>query len=420
MIHVAGTKGKGSTCAFTESFLRSHGRRTGFPRKTGLYTSPHLRSINERIRINFEPLSNATFGQYFFEVYDRLCSDGLEQRHGSPRYLQLLALVGFHAFIRERVDVAILETHHGGEFDATNIVELPCVTAISSLGMDHINQLGPTIENIAWHKSGIFKRGTPAVSATQPQETVKVLEQRAADKGAPLTFVDVNKSLADGTNLFQSEVQLINASLALSASREFLKQKQAPDLAAEDIREGVDRFSWPGRFQTVLDETTTWFLDSAHNEISVDKAARWFTKSSRRTEAQTISRVLIYSQISDQRDSEGVLRLLAKTLNDEEANIRHVIFTTYVKSAVKTNGTPSFQTSGGPFTAEDLEKYCSIWAERHAHTEISYEPLIERAIELARSLEMNCQIKHVLITGSQYLVGGALDILEGKDSSDDI
>ena len=143
--------------------MRAYGQRTRWPLITGLYTSPHLIVPEERIRLNSTPLAPDLFAKYFFEVYDKLPELASEYdpakpvMERGPRSLQLYALLAFHVFIREKVDVAIFETHNGGEYDATNVVMEPVVTAVTSLGMDHVDMLGPTIENIAWHKSGIFK-----------------------------------------------------------------------------------------------------------------------------------------------------------------------------------------------------------------------------------------------------------------------
>ena len=123
-----------------------------------------MKTIRERIRINCEPISEELFTGYFFEVWDKLprqASDLLDV----PRYLQLLALLSFHIFIKERINVAIHETHFGGEHNATNVVQNPTVTGITTTGMDHVKLLGPSIEIIAWHKAGIFKLGSPAFSA---------------------------------------------------------------------------------------------------------------------------------------------------------------------------------------------------------------------------------------------------------------
>ena len=135
----------------------AHGRRTGYPAKVGLYTSPHLMHTEERIRINHEPISQDLFAKYYFEVEEMLRprSDN-NQFDRRPQYLQTLSLLAFHTFIREGVDTAIFETHHGGEFDATNVIQMPVVTAMVQIGIDHTKQLGTTYESIAWTKAGLF------------------------------------------------------------------------------------------------------------------------------------------------------------------------------------------------------------------------------------------------------------------------
>lgn len=156
IIHISGTKRKGSICAFTASFLLVHGKTSGYPQKIGLYTSPHMKNIRERICINGEPISEELFTRRFFEVWDKLPNRATPLLD-IPRYLQLLTLVSYHVFIMKNLDVAIYETHCGGEFDATNIVRNPIITAVTTIAMDHMNLLGSTIEKITWHKAGIFK-----------------------------------------------------------------------------------------------------------------------------------------------------------------------------------------------------------------------------------------------------------------------
>ncbi|KAL9023786.1 MAG: hypothetical protein Q9196_006974, partial [Gyalolechia fulgens] len=278
VIHVSGTKGKGSTCAFINSFLKAHGERTGFPRKIGLYTSPHLKYVQERIRIDSRPISESLFAKYVFEVWHGLSG----KISPGPRYLQLLFLISVHAFIREGIDVAIYETHNGGEYDATNIFQKPVVTGVTTIGMDHVEQLGPLIENIAWHKAGIFKPGSPAFSTFQEPAAATVLQQRANEKNVALQFIGVNPTLPQNALALKPEVQRTNCSLAIALASTFLKVKAPQDcciLEPQDILQGIEQFSWPGRFHHIVDGNHQWFLDGAHNELSVQKAAQWFVET---------------------------------------------------------------------------------------------------------------------------------------------
>lgn len=197
-----------------------------------------------------------------------------------PRYLQLLALLAFHTFIKEDVDAAIFETHHGGEYDATNVIRKPIVTGITSLGMDHVAQLGPTIEDIAWHKAGIFKPGAPAFSVLQEDGSGEVLRKRAAEKKTDLTFVSTDNTLPANGRVLSVPVQRLNCSLALQLAATFLRLKRSDHIMdADDISRGVDNFSWIGRFEVIENGSSQWFLDGAHNTLSLEQAAEWFSKN---------------------------------------------------------------------------------------------------------------------------------------------
>ena len=302
MIHVAGTKGKGSTCAFVRSLLLAHGLRTGFPNKVGLYTSPDLRCIRERIQINEQLISEDLFTKYFFEVWDCLSSQDSQVtvgKYGMPRYLQLLALVAFHTFMKEATDATIWETHNGGEYDSTNFIQEPVVTGITTIGMDHVEQLGPTIENVAWHKAGIFKLGVPGFSAPQDPSIAAVLQTRAEEKQTELGFVDLDPSLPDNARALQTPVQKTNCSLALALVGAFLKRKARPGdscLNSSDILDGVAKFSWPGRFEVIFEGRNEWFLDGAHNELSVKHAAEWFANCISEKGNQRYARISTFAQ----------------------------------------------------------------------------------------------------------------------------
>ncbi|EED19825.1 tetrahydrofolylpolyglutamate synthase, putative [Talaromyces stipitatus ATCC 10500] len=414
IIHVAGTKGKGSTCAFTRSFLHAHGLRTGFPKRVGLYTGPDLQSIRERIQIDNQPITEDLFTRYFFEVWDRLLpsdrSDTNNEGLRQPRYLQLLALLAFHTFIRERVQAAIFETHHGGEYDATNVISQPVVTAITSLGMDHVMQLGPTIEDIAWHKSGIFKPGVPAFSAPQDPGPVEVMRRRAEEKNAPLKFVSINENLLENKKVLAVPVQRINCSLALEIAQCFLRAK-APKYVMDDdlVREGVQNFSWPGRFEIIQDGAIRWFLDGAHNPLSLIQASKWFADNT--ASGTKKCRILIFSHYSEERDGVTLVEELARALLENDARPDKVIFTTYNE---RKDGTrridKTLRIPETPFP--DLRTvYATLWEQKDPRAMIYKEPTIEDTLALARRVAAENEGAQILVTGSLHLVGGALSTL---------
>jgi len=174
-LHVAGTNGKGSTCAFTEASLRAAGLRTG------LYTSPHLNHFCERIRIGGEPISEDHACALLSEIRERV-----PWALGDPglTFFEIVTLMGFLAF--RGLDVMVVEVGLGGRLDATNVLERPLACAVASLGLEHVQYLGPTLSHVAAEKAGILKRGVPAVSAGQPAVAARVLSARAAELGIPL------------------------------------------------------------------------------------------------------------------------------------------------------------------------------------------------------------------------------------------
>ncbi|KAJ2920152.1 hypothetical protein MD484_g370, partial [Candolleomyces efflorescens] len=180
VVHITGTKGKGSTSAFVDSILRS--AKPDW--KVGLYTSPHLVAVRERIRINGQPISEELFTKYFFEVWDRLQSNtarALESTSVMPGYFRFITLLAFHTFLECKVDATVLEVGVGGTYDSTNVVPKPVVTGVTALGIDHVGVLGKTLEEIAWQKGGIFKEGVPAHTVSQPSSALEVLRRRSQE-----------------------------------------------------------------------------------------------------------------------------------------------------------------------------------------------------------------------------------------------
>ena len=177
VVHVTGTKGKGSTCAMLAAVLRAAGYRVG------LFTSPHLERVEERIQVDGVPITAAELVARMEEVAPAVRA--LEAAGPGPTFFEIGTALGFLHFVRRRVDVAVVEVGLGGRFDSTNVVA-PLVAVVTSVGLDHTAQLGNTVEAIAWEKGGIIKRRVPAVSGVTDPGPRDVIRKVAADLGAPL------------------------------------------------------------------------------------------------------------------------------------------------------------------------------------------------------------------------------------------
>lgn len=257
-----------------------HASRTGSHGRIGVYTSPHLRTVRERIRLDGKVISEEVFTRRFAEVWDRLPKSPTASLD-IPRYLQLLTLVAIHTFIQESVDVAILEAHMGGEYDATNVIPKPMGTVITSIGEDHVHLLGPSLRDIAWHKGGIIKRGCLAYTSPQTCEVLDVLKRRAGDKAVTLQVVAPDPSLLTWEAKLP-EVQVQNCSLAIAMVQGYLTETErhiSEPLTSDELRSAVVQFSWPGRFQRIIDGSDQWFLDSAHNVQGLSHATKWYITS---------------------------------------------------------------------------------------------------------------------------------------------
>ncbi|MCO5605615.1 hypothetical protein L7F22_059798 [Adiantum nelumboides] len=286
IIHVAGTKGKGSTCTFSESILGECGY------KTGLFTSPHLIDVRERFKINRANVSEQVFLKHFWWCWDKF-KINVGSDMPMPTYFRFLTLLAFKIFIEEKVDVAILEVGLGGRFDATNVVRTPTVCGITSLGFDHMEILGYTLPEIAGEKAGIFKPGIPAFTVTQQKEAMNVLQNKASELDIRLQVVSpLTKVLLNGSQLsMEGEHQLSNGALAVAlchcwAQRredkkhlDILAQAMSKGHLPEPYIRGLISAQLLGRAQQIDDpfvKGLSFFLDGAHSPESMEVCGRWF------------------------------------------------------------------------------------------------------------------------------------------------
>ncbi|HZL78804.1 MAG TPA: folylpolyglutamate synthase/dihydrofolate synthase family protein, partial [Candidatus Limnocylindrales bacterium] len=252
-IHVAGTNGKGSTCAMLESIYRAAGLRVG------LFTSPHLVSFRERIQVNRQLISEA-------EVIRLVEALRAANKENDAALFEFATVMALKFFAEQKCDLVIWETGLGGRLDATNIVT-PLVSVITNIGFDHQQWLGDTLARIAAEKAGIIKPGMPVITATAAPEALAVIEKIAHEKNVPLKLVTVDdvQSWLTGTLAppLLGEHQKLNAALAL-ATVEMLQRQIS--VSAEKICAGLAAVDWPGRLQLV---TRTGgqkiLLDGAHN-----------------------------------------------------------------------------------------------------------------------------------------------------------
>jgi dihydrofolate synthase/folylpolyglutamate synthase len=253
VFHVAGTNGKGSTVAFLRAALEASGQRVH------VFTSPHLVRFNERIRIAGELIDDAGLAAILAEVLDK--SGGIE-----PSFFEVATAAAFVAFARTPADATLLEVGLGGRLDATNIVEHPLVTGISSVALDHQHYLGPDIASIAREKAGIAKPGIPLVSVAQSAEAEKAIADIATERGAPLLVEgrdwNLDPDLSPG---LAGAHQRQNAGLAWA----MLSAQDALTVPRSVFLTAIRDAHWPARFQQLRDGPltngrATW-IDGAHN-----------------------------------------------------------------------------------------------------------------------------------------------------------
>ncbi|MDD6332619.1 MAG: bifunctional folylpolyglutamate synthase/dihydrofolate synthase [Clostridium sp.] len=380
-IHVAGTNGKGSVCTYLAEMFREAGQNVG------VFTSPHLVRINERFRINGSMIDDRTFVQVFDRV-KTVVEEGMRNGLVHPNFFEYLFLMAACWFREEAVDRVIWETGMGGRLDATNVVQ-PEITVITSIGMDHMQYLGDTLEKIAGEKAGILKPGIPCVYRSAEDGSAEVIRQRGKTLGCPLLPVEPTQIIIDkvgedvidfsyGTrydNTYSIRktalYQLENAALAIETAGRL-------GLSETVIHRGLRRMNWPGRMEELEPGI---YVDGAHNEPAIEAFCK--TVSTLYADKKI---VLLFAVASDKQYNK-MISTLCKTLQYEKIIVTAI--------------------AGGRVTPP--EQVAELF-RRYTRTPVSVEPDNHKALIQARAcVSEDCR---AFCVGSLYLVG-SLEAQEG-------
>lgn len=276
IIHVAGTNGKGSVCAYLNAMLIAGGK------KTGLFTSPHLVRINERFQINGEDVSDEQFLDAFLKV-EKAAKEYEAEGEGHPSYFETLFLMGMLIFKEAGVEYLVMETGLGGRLDATNVVEKPLACIITSISRDHTEYLGDTLEAIAGEKAGIIKAGVPVIYDASQPGPASVIAAKAKEMGSPAwpmepSFYEMKTQSREGITFtfaypggekaelaipYVAKYQMMNASLAFYTMHIL---QDVHDIPKNVLAEGLSKIKWPCRMEMAAPGV---IIDGAHNEDGI-------------------------------------------------------------------------------------------------------------------------------------------------------
>ncbi|MBM4145546.1 MAG: bifunctional folylpolyglutamate synthase/dihydrofolate synthase [Nitrospira sp.] len=405
-VHIGGTNGKGSTSAIIASVLQT----AGFT--VGLFTSPHLISFTERIRVNGEEITGNDVISIAAEIRDIVSA--LDEF--SPTFFEVVTAIAMLYFKRKEIDIAVMEVGMGGRLDATNII-MPEVSVITNIGYDHKEFLGDTLREIAREKAGIIKEDVPAVISYQDREALDVIKMTADEKHADLYLYG-----RDFSSLLKSENvsglcfdyrdsdsfaihdlilpltgahQMQNASLAIKAARIVLNNLRVSGFPGHGkdtikcIKDGIAAVKWPGRLEFIK-ENPPILIDAAHNPAAADALAR----ALKRTFLETYKKIIIILGIMADKDIKGIMEPLLPLASE-------VILTA-----------PSYSRAASPEHLADI-------AQSLGFSDLRIAPTVKDAIDVAiRKSYHSSLITHhsslVLITGSFYTIGEAKEALGQK------
>ncbi|MDQ7787159.1 MAG: folylpolyglutamate synthase/dihydrofolate synthase family protein [Thermodesulfovibrionales bacterium] len=407
-VHVAGTNGKGSTSAMIASILQAAGFRTG------LFTSPHLVSFTERIRINSQEIKEHEVIDLSGEIRERV----LQCNDFSPTFFEVVTALALLYFKRKQVDIAVFETGMGGRLDATNIIH-PMLTVITTISYDHKEFLGARLEEIAREKAGIIKSGIPVVSSRQEPEAERVLKEKTGKENTEISFYghdfsSVLKQEETGGIRFDyrqgkelslndlfvplpGEHQMENASVAIKAVElcsqhlSFLKPLGRENsglfcsINHQSIREGLNAVSWPGRLQ-LFHGFPPVVLDGAHNP----SAATVLARALERTFLKKYQNIILVLGVMDDKDIRGIMEPLLPIASG-------IILTA-----------PDYRRAAKP---DKLERI----AQSLGYSNLTAVPTVHQALDIAKALAVSLgDDSLVVVTGSFYTIGEASEVLGNK------
>lgn len=394
ILHVAGTNGKGSVCAFLSSILTAAGKHTG------LFTSPHLVRINERFQIDQEPVGDQEFLAAFQQVMD--CVEEIEREgYAHPTYFEILFLVGMVLFAKAQVEYLVLETGLGGRLDATNAIVHPLAVILTSISLDHVEYLGDTIEAIAGEKAGIIKAGAPVIYDASRPEAEQVILKKAEEMGVKAygirpsmyeilseTDKNIDFSICSGYYEYSglrissvAEYQVMNALEAVTAIGVIDREGCFTE---EIIRRGIENMQWQGRMECVLPGV---ILDGGHNRAGVAE----FVKTARRLEeAHPVT--LLFSAVND-KDYEHMIETICQELHFHTVVVTEVDCDRVVRTGELTG-----------------------YFKRFCQAQIIEEPGIGDALDAA--LRSKGEDGILFCVGSLYLVGGIKKELIRRNAHD--
>lgn len=382
IIHVAGTNGKGSVCAYLQSILRAAGFHVG------MFISPHLETMRERILYDGEMIPQESFVKAFELVREE--SDRQKEKH--PSFFEFLFLMGMCYFKEKEPDYIILETGLGGRLDATNCIAKPKLCVITEIGFDHMQYLGNTLVEIAGEKAGIIKSGTPVVYLDKREETSRVIEQTAAVLETPAIAVkksqigrpvmrkkSIDFSFSNGYYRYDNLIlrttaayQTENASVALVAARS-LKEERIDD---EAVRKGLYDAFWPGRMEEILPRV---FLDGAHNEDGIEAFLTSVSAVNTEQEKAAGKRLLLFGVVADKQYDKMIGRIAASQL------FSHIAVTVLASDR-----------------SASIDKLKVAWAQ-YKTADCSFHESAEEAFHYIQSIQKEADT--IYIAGSLYLVG---------------